>query len=90
MKSLEERRKENREKNKLKMEEMFKNIPLKIRLETLSDFSFMDLIHELGYRESKVWSPEEDEVRKKIWESAKKMTQDILETIKEWEEDGRP
>lgn len=67
-----------------------KEVPLDVRLDVINDMYFIDLIHELGYRESKEWTDEENETLHKINKAARKHTLRILQTIQEWEKDGKP
>ena len=67
-----------------------KKVPLDIRLDVINDMHFMDLIHELGYREEKGWTDEENEVLYKINKAARNHTLRILQEIQQWEKDGKP
>lgn len=69
---------------------LLKETPLDIRLDVINDMCFIDLITELGYREEKAWTEEENEVLHKICKAARKHTLRILQTIQEWEKDGKP
>ena len=69
---------------------LLKETPLDIRLDVINDMYFIDLITELGYREEKAWTEEENEVLYKICKAARKHTLRILQTIQEWEKDGKP
>ena len=69
---------------------LLKETPLDIRLDVINDMYFIDLITELGYREEKAWTEEENEVLHKICKAARKHTLRILQTIQEWEKDGKP
>lgn len=60
------------------------------RLNVLNQMKFIDLLTELGYRENKMWSPDEDEVLSKLCTSANKHTLSILDEIQEWEYNGKP
>lgn len=64
--------------------------PLDIRIRVSAQIAFINLITELGYRESKSWTPDEDELLNNLMNLAEKHTQDILQEIKEWENEGRP
>jgi hypothetical protein len=61
---------------------LLEDIPLKTRLKVLNEMAFIDLISELGYREDKMWSDEEDELLSKLCKCALKHTENILEEIK--------
>ena len=67
-----------------------KQVPLDIRLDVINDMYFMDLIHDLGYREEKGWTDEENEVLYKINKAVREHTLRILQIIQEWEQDGKP
>lgn len=56
-------------------------IPLEVRLDVLNQISFINLIHELGYRKEGYWNPVEDELLEKLNKLAKKHTKDILKEI---------
>lgn len=60
--------------------------PLDIRIRVSSQMAFINLITELGYREDKIWTPDEDELLNKLMNLAEKHTQDILQEIKEYNE----
>lgn len=60
--------------------------PLDIRIKVSNQMAFINLITELGYREDKIWSPDEDELLNKLMNLADKHTQDILNEIKEYNE----
>ena len=62
---------------------LLEDIPLKTRLKVLNEMAFIDLITELGYREEKMWSDEEDELLSKLCKLALKHTENILEEIEE-------
>lgn len=70
--------------------ELTKNIPLKTRLNVSNEMAFIDLIVELGYRESKMWTDDEKDILSKLRELSRKHTESILEDIEEWESDGKP
>lgn len=61
-------------------------IPLDTRIRVSTQMAFINLITELGYRENKYWTPDEDELLNKLMNLAEKHTQDILNEIKEWED----
>ena len=52
--------------------------------------AFLNLITELGYREDKMWSSEEEEQLQKILDLASKHTKWILKEVKNWKKDGKP
>lgn len=55
--------------------------PLDIRIRVTTQIAFINLIHELGYREEKSWGPDEDETLNKLIKLANKHTKDILNEI---------
>lgn len=65
-------------------------IPLDTRIRVSSQMAFINLITELGYREDKMWTPDEDELLNKLMNLAEKHTQDILNEIKECKDEGSP
>jgi hypothetical protein len=73
-----------------KIDKILKETPLETRLKVLSEMDFITLITELGYREEKFWTPEEDELLGKLCKLAKKHTDSILKEIEEWKKDGSP
>lgn len=70
--------------------ELYKEIPLETRLKVLNQMAFISLLTELGYREEKMWTSDEDERFDKLMDLANKHTEDIMEEISEWEKDGKP
>ena len=76
------------------MSKVFKKIlketPLKTRLKVANKMAFINLIVELGYREDKMWTDDENELLDKLCGLAKEHTDIILKDIKEWENDGKP
>jgi hypothetical protein len=73
-----------------RMSELLKKQPLEHRLYISNDMFFVQLITELGYRENKYWTDEEDELSRKISELAKKYAKQLVKEFEEWEADGRP
>lgn len=72
------------EKHKSKiLEKIMKKTKLSIKLKVLNEMAFIDLLTELGYRENKTWTPDEDEKLNKLCELAKKHTKHQLEEINE-------
>lgn len=67
-----------------------KEVPLDIRLNVINEFAFIDLITELGYREEKAWTDEENETLSRLMNLAKKLTLRTLQEIAKWEQDGKP
>jgi len=72
------------------LEELSRTCPLEIRLRVTTEMSFISLLTELGYREDKMWTEEEDEILTKLCLFSKKVTQWHLKEIEQWEKDGRP
>jgi hypothetical protein len=68
------------------IQEFLKNYPtpLDTRLNIINQIAFINLITELGYREDKYWTPEEDEILNKLCKLANKHTLDILREIEEY------
>lgn len=73
-----------------KFGEILAKIPLKTRLKVLNEIGFINLIHDLGYRESKMWGEEEDPILEKLLLNAESHTEQIIEAIREWIVDGSP
>lgn len=63
------------------IEKMVNNVPLKNRIKVANEMAFINLITQLGYREDKMWTDEEDEILNKICELAENHTNRILEEI---------
>jgi hypothetical protein len=72
------------------IDKLLKETPLETRLRVSFQMSFINLITELGYRESKMWGSDEDETLKKLCDLAENLLNDTLQNIKEWENDGKP
>lgn len=72
------------------IKELSKQTPLDIRLNVLNEMMFIYLITEMGFREDKMWSEEENDQLSKLCDLARKLTETQLAEIKKWEEDGRP
>lgn len=60
-----------------------REIPLKTRLKVMNEMCFIDLLTELGFREDKMWTDEEDELLSKLCKLAMKHTEDILKEIEQ-------
>lgn len=69
---------------------LLKKIPLEIRLKVSTEMAMIDLLTEMGYREDKAWTEEEDEKLHILVQAAERLTKWHLKEIKQWEEDGRP
>lgn len=63
--------------------EILSEIPLETKIKVSTEIAFIDLIHELGFREEKPWSDEDNEMLNKILEFAEKHAKHIIEIIKE-------
>ena len=78
---------------KINLKEEFKKIPLENRIRVSNTTSMIDLVVELGIRESKSWpedDPESERMLSIINSVSQKLTESHIKTIKEWEKDGRP
>jgi len=79
---------------KMKNEEIdeFKveNISLERRFQIINEMGFIGFLSELGYREDKMWTDEEQETLDKLCEYTKKHTKNLIEELKVWEKDGKP
>ena len=64
-------------------EDILNNIPVETKIKILTEFAFINLIHELGFREEKYWSDDESEILNKILELAKKHSENIIKIINE-------
>jgi hypothetical protein len=62
---------------------ILKRINLKTQLRISNQTAFIMLLSELGYREDKMWTDEENEILEKLCLFAEKHTDDQLKTIKE-------
>jgi len=69
------------EKSKNTISEIAKDIPLETRILVANEMAFINLITELGYREDRAWTDDEDELLDKLCDLAKKHTDIILEEI---------
>ena len=67
-------------KNEL-IERLMNEVTVDIRIEILCQFAFINLITDMGYRENKYWTAEEDAKFKILMESAEKLSKDIMEEI---------
>jgi hypothetical protein len=72
------------------MTEMVKNIPLKTRLKVSTEMAFINLISELGYRENKMWTEDEDHLLNKLCVLAEKFSTDQIKEFEQWQKDGKP
>lgn len=74
----------------LSIKEIMKSIPLKTRILVTVEMSLIDLLSEMGFRESKSWDDDESELRSKLRKHANEIAQRVLKDINEWEKDGEP
>lgn len=65
------------------LDRIMKRTKLSIKLKVLNEMAFIDLLSELGYRENKGWTSEEDEILQKLMDAAKKHTERQIKEIKE-------
>ena len=65
-----------------------KEMPLEIRLKVSNEAAMINLLSKLGYKKG-CWTDKEDDKLNKLIGCAIKLTEEHLETIKQWEEDGR-
>jgi hypothetical protein len=76
-----------------KITEMLKETPLESRIKMSCWFVLNDMIHDSGVRESAAWdetNPKDIEMMKLLDDKTKELTEQIMEDIKEWEQDGKP
>ena len=69
-------------------EEILSNISLKEKINVLNQMAFIDLLTELGYREDKMWTNDEDEILAKLCSLAEKHTENIMEEINHEKQDS--
>lgn len=77
-------------KSKNLISKIAKNVSLKSRIRVSNEMAFINLIIELGYREDKMWTDDENELLGKLCGLAQEHTDSILKDIEEWEKDGKP
>lgn len=77
-------------KSKNLISDIAKNVPLKTRIKVSNEMAFINLIVELGYREDKMWTDDENELLDKLSVLAQEHTDSILKYIEEWNKDGKP
>lgn len=71
----------------MKIKQILKETPLKIRLQVGNEMAFISLLTELGFREDKMWEESENELLSKLMKSASEHTENQLKTIKKWQKD---
>jgi hypothetical protein len=72
------------------VEDILKKTPLKTRIKVDIQAAFINLITELGYREPKSWTEDEEPILQKLTEISNQTTDYIMESIDDWERDGKP
>lgn len=72
------------------LEKIRKETPLKTRLKVSTEMAFINLISELGYRENKMWTEDEDETLNKLCALAKDLANDHIKEFEQWQKDGKP
>ncbi len=70
--------------------DLLKDMSLKSRLKVDFEMTFITLLSELGYREDKMWTEDEDEILSKLVGLAEEAAESTIKTFQRWEEDGRP
>tara|TARA_Y100000389_G_scaffold93943_1_gene90564 strand:+ start:1552 stop:1791 length:240 start_codon:yes stop_codon:yes gene_type:complete len=70
-------------KSKNLISEIAKSIPLKNRIRVSNEMAFINLITELGYRENKMWTDDENELLSNLCVLAQKHTDIILKDIED-------
>ena len=65
---------------------LLKRIPLKTKIKVLNEMAFITLLSELGFRENKMWTPDEDELLAKLMEYSEKHTEHLMKEIEEHNE----
>ncbi len=68
------------------IKKLLKTTPLDIRLRVSIQYAYITLLSELGYRQG-YWTPEEEDKLQKLCDFSDKHTQEILDIIKQYEED---
>lgn len=63
------------------VDRIMRRTPLETKLKVSNEMAFITLITELGYREDKMWTPEEDELMAKLCKLANEHTQNQLRSI---------
>ena len=72
------------------IERILKETPLKTRLKVSTEMAFISLISELGYRENKIWTDDENETLNKLCELAMDLVNDHIKEFEQWQKDGKP
>ena len=71
-------------------EKVLKETSLQIRLKVINEMMFIKLLTELGFRQDKMWTEDEEDMLTKLCYLAENATELQMEEIKEWEKDGKP
>jgi len=66
------------------LERLRKKIPLETRLNVNNEAFLINAIFELGYREDKMWTDDEQDTLDKICELAEKLTKEQLKIIEKY------
>jgi hypothetical protein len=75
------------------VKKILRETPLETRLKVSNEMAFIMLIHELGFREEKMWNEDDEkdnELLGKIMKFAKEHTDNQMKTIERWKEDSKP
>lgn len=72
------------------IERILKETPLQTRLKVCTEMAFINLLTELGYRENKMWTDDEDETLNKLCDLAKELVKDHIKEFEQWQKDGKP
>lgn len=70
------------------VERLMANMPLETELRVSTEMSFINLLTELGFREDKMWTPDEDELLSKLMKLAHELTDDNMKHIEKWVNEG--
>lgn len=72
------------------LEKIRKETPLKTRLKVSTEMAFISLISELGYRENKMWTDDENDTLNKLCDLAMDLVNDHIKEFEQWQKDGKP
>jgi hypothetical protein len=67
-----------------------KELPLRNRIRTTIHSVMLGVPSDLGFIEMRMWTDEDDELLGKLEKIGKKLTDEIMRDIEEWEKDGKP
>lgn len=62
--------------------ELYEDILLDVEIKVNIEMAFINLITELGYREDKMWTPEEQKTLDRLMELADEFSKDLLDMCK--------